>query len=649
MRKYAIVLLVAILCLVGCTPLEPALSVALESPKNGETVSSLTPILAWTSSGGATSFRVQVATNADFGNLIIDEANLTGPSYAIPSGKLSSGQSYYWRVNASKGSQTSSWSSYWIFQTGGTTDTIMVNATLNGSPWSGAINYTLTGPKANSGSSVPKTFSNLATGSYTIGYSSGGPSGATFDGITPSATQTLSDGGTITFTLNFRSQAVNTILVNAILDGATWSGIVNFTIHGPQSGSSSSIPETFSSLPEGTYTVGYRSGGPAGATLSSISPSPSQTLNAGGTITFTLNFHKTNPSSTIYVNATLDGEPYSGRVKYDIDGPREDSSTNIPDSFSGMPSGTYTITYRSGRPVDAKLTSITPQPTQTLYSGGTITFTLNFSTKATGIIKIRATLDGAEWSGNIRCGISGPEVDSCYKVPYSFGNLPAGTYTVTYRSGGPNGATLLSISPQPTQTLSADETITFTLNFHSQASGTIMVQATLDGSPWQTAPGSGTIHYTIHGPSSDSSQTVPDTFTDLAPGTYTLTYDSGGPIGAELTNISPAPSLTLSSSGTITFTLNFHSQPRGTVSVRATFNGESWSGYVQYTLAGPYVDSDNEVPKTFNNCPPGNYTLSYVSGGPENSVLDSISPAPTQTLAADGSIEFVMNFLPLLR
>jgi hypothetical protein len=43
----------------------------------------------------------------------------------------------------------------------------------------------------------------MPTGSYTLSYLSGGPSGATFTGITPSATQTLSGGGTITFTMNF--------------------------------------------------------------------------------------------------------------------------------------------------------------------------------------------------------------------------------------------------------------------------------------------------------------------------------------------------------------------------------------------------------------------------------------------------------------
>ena len=644
MKKYAIVLLVAILCLVGCTPVQPALSVALASPENGGTVSSLTPILAWTSSGGATSYRLQVANDVNFSNLIIDEGNLGGLSYSISSGKLNEGKSYYWRVNASKGSQTSSWSSYWVFQTTGATDTIVVSATLNGSPWSGVINYTLTGPKAESGSSVPKTFSNLATGSYTIGYSSGGPSGATFDGITPSATQTLSAGGTITFTLNFKAQHSDTILVNATVDGSMWQGQVNYTIHGSREESSSNVPETFSDMPNGTYTISYSYGGPDGATLSSISPSPTQTLSSGGTITYTLNFHRTHPASTIYVNATLDGVPWEGSAQYSIHGPRGDSSYSVPDSFSNMPSGTYTVYFRSGGPAGATLSSITPQPTLMLQSGSSISFTFNFHSEASGTMLVEATLDGASWAGNVEYTIHGPYSSSKNSIPHSYSNLPAGTYTLSYRHGGPPGARLVSITPSPTQTLRTNGRITFTLNFHAeQPTGTIMVDATLDGKPWQTAIGSGQISYSLHGPRSDSGHTIPATFSNNPGGSYTLSYLSGGPTGATLSNISPSSHQNLSSGGTISFTLNFHSQAKGRVMVRARLDGKPWEGEVSYVLHGPYVDSGGSVPDSFSNCPQGTYTLSYSSGGPHQSILVNVSP-PMQELSPGGTITFTLNF-----
>lgn len=81
--------------------------------------------------------------------------------------------------------------------------TIEVKATLDGSPWPGAVDYTLTrtGETLN-GASVDKTFS-VAPDTWTCAYVSSGPDGATLIGIAPSETQSLAEGETITFTLNF--------------------------------------------------------------------------------------------------------------------------------------------------------------------------------------------------------------------------------------------------------------------------------------------------------------------------------------------------------------------------------------------------------------------------------------------------------------
>jgi hypothetical protein len=87
---------------------------------------------------------------------------------------------------------------------GPTTGNIVVQVTRCGSPWQGAVNYTLTGPGSSiNGTSVQSTHSGLAPGTWTCAYVSGGPAGAFLNSIQPSATQSLSAGGTITFTLNF--------------------------------------------------------------------------------------------------------------------------------------------------------------------------------------------------------------------------------------------------------------------------------------------------------------------------------------------------------------------------------------------------------------------------------------------------------------
>ena len=179
--------------------------------------------------------------------------------------------------------------------------TIQVKATLDGYPWTGAMRY-FTG-KLNVGgggssisgtTSVPKSFI-VDAGNYTCALISGGPPGANVESITPSQTQTVSAGGTITFTLNFKS--ICTIRVKATLDGATWTGAVNYTVTvqggSPISGTTS-VPRSFS-VGTGNWTCAYVSGGPAGASFVNITPSTTQSVSAGSTITFTLNFKTTTP------------------------------------------------------------------------------------------------------------------------------------------------------------------------------------------------------------------------------------------------------------------------------------------------------------------------------------------------------------------
>jgi hypothetical protein len=107
---------------------------------------------------------------------------------------------------------------------GGGTGTIYVKATLCGSLWQGAVNYTLksTGGWPFNGTTVPASFS-VGTGTFTCANVSGGPAGAFLNSITPSATQTLSKDGTITFTLDFElNQDAGIQWLNWTVNGEPW-------------------------------------------------------------------------------------------------------------------------------------------------------------------------------------------------------------------------------------------------------------------------------------------------------------------------------------------------------------------------------------------------------------------------------------------
>ena len=175
------------------------------------------------------------------------------------------------------------------------TGTIHVEAKLDGSSWSGPVNYDVT--DLASGTAVPATHGNVPVGSYTLNYHSGGPSDAEFVGVTPAGTQTVTDGRSITFTMEFRTREVarSNIIVRATLrqvDGSTvtWMGSVGFRLTGPETILGTSVPHVYNGMPAGEYSLEYVSGGPAGATLLNVTPSPNQVLSTGDTVIFTLEF-----------------------------------------------------------------------------------------------------------------------------------------------------------------------------------------------------------------------------------------------------------------------------------------------------------------------------------------------------------------------
>ena len=108
-----VVLFLPVVLLLNCAKPVAPLVPGLKSPVNGGTLSSLTPILTWTSGSTDAQYRIQVANDSQFQNLVIDESNLAGLSYSIPSGKLAEEHVYYWKVMAVRDGLASDWTPYW--------------------------------------------------------------------------------------------------------------------------------------------------------------------------------------------------------------------------------------------------------------------------------------------------------------------------------------------------------------------------------------------------------------------------------------------------------------------------------------------------------------------------------------------------------
>jgi fibronectin type 3 domain-containing protein len=88
---------------------------ALTSPEN-ESINVATSLqVQWQASPGADSYRVQLSTVQDFSSTVLNVGSITGMSHQVNG--LNNSTTYYWRVNATNESGTSSWSTVWSFTT----------------------------------------------------------------------------------------------------------------------------------------------------------------------------------------------------------------------------------------------------------------------------------------------------------------------------------------------------------------------------------------------------------------------------------------------------------------------------------------------------------------------------------------------------
>ena len=106
-------------------------------------VSPTAATIAWALSAGATSYRVQIATDNAFSNIVFDTASVTVRSILVTS--LSYNTTYYWHVSSTAGTNTSSYSAPWSFSTlAGPPSAPVLSSPPNGSVGIPTTNLSLT-------------------------------------------------------------------------------------------------------------------------------------------------------------------------------------------------------------------------------------------------------------------------------------------------------------------------------------------------------------------------------------------------------------------------------------------------------------------------------------------------------------------------
>ncbi len=97
------------------TPIVNILPPVLALPVNNQTNVTLNPNLSWNASVGATSYTLQVSTSSDFSTFVVDQSGITNTNFDLTGLNYLTG--YYWRANATDGTNTSVWSEVWQFTT----------------------------------------------------------------------------------------------------------------------------------------------------------------------------------------------------------------------------------------------------------------------------------------------------------------------------------------------------------------------------------------------------------------------------------------------------------------------------------------------------------------------------------------------------
>jgi uncharacterized protein (TIGR03437 family) len=135
-----------------------------------------------------------------------------------------------------------------------------------------------------------------------------------------------------------------------------------------------------------------------------------------------------------------------------------------------------------------------------------------------GRVQTRAVVDGVNWSGSLNYRLQGPVIFNGTRTEIVEG-LPTGSYTASYVSGGPAGATFTGISPASTLNLLAGGTIGFVFNFTGPTFASLELQST----PVTACPSANTQVGTFQLVNTSADQ-------QIIPGGATFTFTFSAPI-----------------------------------------------------------------------------------------------------------------------
>ena len=436
-------------------------------------------------------------------------------------------------------------------------------------------------------SNTTGTFTGLGAGTYTLSIAtSGGCSGT----VTP-ATVTIAPGAGLSGTATSSAASCPGINNGSITVAPVGTGTTTYTLN---PGAVTNTTGIFTGLATGTYTVTFVTAAGCNGT---VSPNPVVTANSAPTSTATTSAASCPGAS----DGTVTVAPAGAGTIYTLN---PGAITNATGIFTGLPAGTYTVTFLTS----AGCTGTVPvNPVVGAGAAPTTTATA-VATTCPGVNNgtITVTPVGAGTTYTLNPG-------AVTNTTGIFTGLAAGTYTVTFATtAGCSGTVpvnpVVATGPAPTTTATATATSCPGVN-----DGTVTVATVGAGTTYTLNPGAVT--------------NTTGVFTGLAAGTYTVTFaTTAGCSGTVPVNpvvaTGPAPTTTATATATSCPGVN-----DGTITVATVGAGTS------YTLNPGAISNTTGV---FTGLAAGTYTITFATTAGCNGTVP-VSPVVTTGPAVVGT------------
>ncbi|WP_367394394.1 retention module-containing protein [Pseudomonas sp. X4] len=523
--------------------------------------------------------------------------------------------------------------------------------------------------------------------------------------VTLTATQSVVEGGVVTYTASVNHKVTGSDLVVKLANGQTItipvgesSASVPFTapnnVHNTNLDLTNKITDISGGNYEKTVAVGEPvttvTDNPATPDVTTLTLTATDTVAEGGAITYTASL--TNKAGTDLVIKLSNGETItiaagSKEASITIDAPSDDVYVDAEDlsvTVTGTTGGDFEKLNISSTAAVTKVTdtidstTVTLTATSTVAEGGVVTYTASVNHKVTGsdlVVKLAngqtITIPVGESSASVPFTAPNNVHNTNLDLTNKITNISGGNYEKTVAVGEPvttvtdNPATpdITTLTLTATDTVAEGGKITYTATLTNKA-GTDLVIKLSNGETITIAAGSKEASITINAPSDDvylDAENLSVTVTGTTGGDFEKLDVSSTAAVTKVTDTIDTTTVTLTATqsvvegGVVTYTASVNHKVTGSDLVVKLANGQTItipvgdsSASVPFTAPNNVHNTNLDLTNKITNISGGNYEKTVAVGEPVTTVTDNpatpdittLTLTATDTVAEGGKITY---------